>query len=217
MRLPFTSDQFFAVFRDYNEAVWPAQVMLLGLALVAVALVVRPRPWSDRAVSVILAGFWTWLALAYHVAFFARINPLAWLFAGVSLAGALVFLWQGLVRRRLRFAWAGGVRAATGSALIAFALVVYPLWSSLAGHPYPDMPTFGLPCPTTIFTIGVLSFLMTPCPRSVFIVPVLWCFVGAQAAILLGVPQDFGLIVAGLVGIAWLVRSGRARGGLRLR
>jgi len=28
MNLPFTSEQFFDVFRRYNEAVWPAQIAL---------------------------------------------------------------------------------------------------------------------------------------------------------------------------------------------
>jgi hypothetical protein len=69
------------------------------------------------------------------------------------------------------------------------------------------MPTFGLPCPTTIFTIGVLAFLKRPHPRSVFIVPVLWCVVGATAAFVLGVTQDLALIVAGTVGIILLIRA----------
>ena len=39
MQLPFTIDQFFGVFRDYNTALWPAQIVLLALAVVAVILV----------------------------------------------------------------------------------------------------------------------------------------------------------------------------------
>src|SRR6478735_636787 len=46
----------------------------------------------------------------------------------------------------------------------------------------PAVPTFGLPCPTTIFTIGVLLFAKAPVPRSAFIVPVLWALVGSTAA-----------------------------------
>ena len=39
MQLPFTTEQFYAVFRDYNTALWPAQVFLLSLAAAAIALV----------------------------------------------------------------------------------------------------------------------------------------------------------------------------------
>ncbi|HSB34572.1 MAG TPA: DUF6064 family protein, partial [Nitrospirota bacterium] len=58
------------------------------------------------------------------------------------------------------------------------------------------------PCPTTIFTIGVLLFAAAPVPRSVFIIPVLWAAVASAAAFQFGVLQDLGLLPAGLAGIA---------------
>lgn len=145
--------------------------------------------------------------MAYHLAFFASINPLAYVFAVVSAAGALVFVWQGVVRRNLRFRFARTGRVAVGVTLILFALFIYPAWSVYSGHGYPAMPTFGLPCPTTLFTMGLLALLVPPYPRSTLVVPVLWCLVGAQAAFLLGVWQDLGLLVAAAVGTVLLVRS----------
>lgn len=206
MVLPFTSEQFFAVFGAYNEAVWPAQFFLLALAVLALVLVAFPRTWSGWAVSAILAVFWAWLAVAYHLAFFAAINPLAYVFAAVSAAGALVFLWQGVVRRKLRFRLTRSSRVGVGVTLVAFALLIYPVWSAYSGHGFPEMPTFGLPCPTTLFTMGLLAFLVPPYPRSTLLVPVLWCLVGAQAAFLLGVWQDLGLLVAAAVGAVLIAR-----------
>jgi hypothetical protein len=205
VRLPFSPEQFFAVFRDYNEAVWPAQILLTALAVVAVTLVAFPRSGSDRVVSGILAFLWLWLAVAYHLAFFAAINPLAYVFAALSAAGGVVFAWQGLVRRVLRFQLVRSVRGAVGVALVAFALLVYPAWSVSSGHAYPSMPTFGLPCPTALFTIGVLAFLVPPYPRSPVVAPVLWCLVGAQAAFLLGVWQDLALLPAAAAGVGLVV------------
>ena len=92
--------------------------------------------------------------------------------------------------------------------VFALSLVVYPVLSWIDGHPYPFTPTFGLPCPTTIFTIGVLAFLTPPYPRSVFIVPVLWCLVGGTAAFSLGVTQDLALVVAAVAGMVLFIRSG---------
>jgi hypothetical protein len=206
MLLPFTTEQFFEVFRAYNTTVWPAQVLLLALAVAALILVFVHLRWSGAVVSAILACLWAWLGFVYHLAFFAPINPLAYAFAAVSVAGAVVFFWQGVVRRRLEFKWAGNARSAVGFALVVFALVVYPAWSSFSGHPYPVLPTFGLPCPTTLFTVGLLAFAAAPYPRSPLVVPVLWCFVGAQAAFLLGVHADLGLVVAGILGIVLLAR-----------
>ena len=59
--LPFTIEQFYGVFREYNTTVWPAQIFLLVLAVVAVVLVVFPRRWSGSSVSSILAFLWAWL------------------------------------------------------------------------------------------------------------------------------------------------------------
>lgn len=67
--LPFTAEQFYCVFREYNTTVWPAQIFLLVLAVVAIALVVFPRRWSDLGVSSILAFLWAWLGLVYHLSF----------------------------------------------------------------------------------------------------------------------------------------------------
>lgn len=206
MQLPFTVEQFYEVFRNYNDAVWPMQAVLLALALFSLYLVAVPRPWSGRVVSAILALLWAWLAVAYHLVFFTRINPLAYGFAALSLIGALAFLWQGTIGDRMQYRLSGGMRAWLGGLLVLFALVVYPIWSWYAGHRYPAMPTFGLPCPTTIFTIGLLAFLTRPYPRSPLVVPLLWCLVGGSAAFLLGVPQDLGLFVAAGVAVFLIAR-----------
>jgi Family of unknown function (DUF6064) len=207
MQIPFTIDQFYDVFRAYNLAVWPAQMGLLGLAGSAVVMLVFPQRWSGLGMSTILAFLWVWMALAYHLAFFSSINPLAPVFAALSLVGATVIAWQGIVRRQLEFRIKPGVRTWIGASLVAFALLAYPAWSSMAGHRYPALATFGLPCPTTIFTIGVLAFLVAPYPRSLFVIPLLWCLVGSQAAFLFDVPQDLGLALAGIAGIALMLRS----------
>lgn len=207
MQLPFTTEQFYAVFRHYNTTLWPAQLVLLALAAAAVALVVWPRRWSGAGVSLILALLWTWMALAYHLAFFTAISAPAYGFAMAFLWGAGLFLWHGVVRRRLEFRVTAGARSAMGLLLVVFALVVYPAWSSLSGLRYLETPTFGLPCPTTIFTVGLLAFLVRPYPRSPLLVPVLWSLVGVQAAFLLGVPQDLALAVAAVVGAVLIARS----------
>ena len=84
---------------------------------------------------------------------------------------------------------------------VLFALLVYPLLGWAMGHRYPEVPTFGLPCPTTIFTIGTLLFARGAVPRSLLVVPVLWSAVGSSAAFTLGVYQDLGLLVAGVVAV----------------
>jgi hypothetical protein len=217
MQLPFTTEQFIAVFERYNTAVWPAQLVLLALAIAAVVLALRPAHRSGIIVSVILALLWTWTGLAYHLQFFSRINPAAPAFAMLTVGAALAFLWWGAIRRTLKFGPGGGWRAWLGGVLIGYALIVYPALSWVAGHRYPAAPTFGLPCPTTIFTIGILAFAKRPGPWQVHVMPFAWSAIGAQAALLLSMPQDLGLAAAGLASaaLALTARScaaGRAEG-----
>ena len=201
MKIPFTVEEFFGVFARYNEAVWPMQVILTLLALTAVAMLYGGRSFQSRLISALLACLWGWMAIAYHFTFFTLINPAAWLFGAMFLAAGLWFAWMGIMRVKLRFRLTGGIRGWAGWLLIGFALVAYPLLGNLLGHRYPAVPTFGLPCPTTIFTIGILLFVASPVPKSVFIVPLIWSLIGSMAAFQLGVCQDLGLLVAGVVGL----------------
>ena len=152
---------------------------------------------------------------AGHLAFFVSINPLAYVFAAVSVAGGLVILWHGVIHRRLDFALTRSARGFCGVVLVVFALVVYPAWSVYAGHSYPALPTFGLPCPTTIFTVGLLALLVAPYPRSTIVAPLLWCLIGGQVAFLLGVPANLGLLFAAAVA-AVLLAQPRASGAREL-
>lgn len=206
MQLPFTAEQFFGVFRLYNSTVWPAQVFLLAIAGVAVISIALARRWSGTVVSTSVAILWVWLGAIYHLVFFVPVNPAAYVFGALSIAGGLVLAWQGVYRRRLVFGLRRNLRTGVGLALIVFALLVYPAWSTLAGHAYPELPTFGLPCPTTIFTIGVLALSSGPGLRAVLAVPILWSLVGSQAALLLGVTPDFGLLGAGFVAMGLFAR-----------
>lgn len=147
-------------------------------------------------------GFlWAWIAVAYHLSFFTSISPAVYVFASISMAGAAVYAWQGVIRRRLQFKWMPSMRAYAGVALPMFALVMYPIWLTYAGQGYPAKPNFGLPCPTTIFPVGLMAIAVPSNSRSPMMAPVLWCFVGAQAVFSLGVQPDFGVVAAAVVGI----------------
>jgi Family of unknown function (DUF6064) len=215
MNMPFTREQFFALFERYNVGVWPAQIVLYAMALVVLVTIHRGRPSGGRWVAGALALLWAWMAIAYHFAYFTAINPAAWAFGAVFLLGALWLTWVGVVRGRLVFARRGDLREALGGALVVFALLAYPALGWLMGHRYPAVPTFGLPCPTTIFTIGVLLFTKGPVSRSVLVVPVLWAAVGSTAAFALGVYQDLGLLVAGVVGLIAMTPIGAFGDGPR--
>lgn len=215
--MPFSAAEFLAVFVRYNEAVWPLQLLFNAMALAVLAALLW-RPPGSPLVAALLAVLWGWMAVGYHFMFFSRINPAAWGFGLLFLAAAFAFLWLGVVRRRLRFEPRGGVRGWLGGALVVFALLVYPLLGAALGQRYPALPTFGLPCPTTIFTLGVLLFAAPPVSRAAVAVPLLWSAIGSVAAFQLGVVQDYGLLAVGLLALgalAWPAGQRTGRSGIR--
>jgi len=209
MTLPFTVEQFHAVFRTYNAAIWPGQLGAYVLAAVAVTLMLRRSATSDRIISTVLAVFWLWTGIAYHLVFFSRINKAAYGFGALFIVEGLLLLVFGTVRPRLSFQLRPTVGPLIGGVLILYAMIVYPLLGGLFGHPPAEIPWLGVtPCPTTIFTFGVLLCAGTSRPL-VLIIPLLWSVVGGSAARLLQVPQDYGLIAAGIIGLVSLIVRAR--------
>ena len=210
MSLPFTPEQFLDVFSRYNEAIWPAQLGAYALGVLVVALALRPAASSGRAVGALLAGAWAFNGIAYHLAFFAAVNPAAYVFGGAFLLQAAL-LAKAAWRDRLAFGFAPTARYGFGLALVAYAAVLYPLLGLAAGHAYPRAPMFGVaPCPTTIFTFGVLLLAKDRVPPWLLVVPFAWSLVGVSAAVQLGIREDLGLAVAGLLAAPWLVLRVRA-------
>ena len=212
MRPPFTAERFFDVFRDYNVGVWPMQPVLLTVALVLVSLALA-SPRSSRVVVAGLAALWAWMALAYHLAYFAGLTPAAYLFAGAFLAEAGLLAWHGVRTRRLHFALPRESSAtAVGGVLVAFALIGYPALAHALGQRYPAVPTFGLPCPTVIFTFGLLTWCVRPVPRSVLWIPAAWALLGNSAALHLGAREDFALLPAAVLALGFLLWPRKQRG-----
>jgi hypothetical protein len=79
-------------------------------------------------------------------------------------------------------------------------LIIYPFLGYVFEHFYPTSPTFGLPCPTTIFKFGILMWADWKLPLTIVIIPFLWSIIGFFAALQLNVPEDTGLLVTGISG-----------------
>jgi hypothetical protein len=210
--IPFTVDQFLNVFERYNIAVWPAQLFLYALGILAICLALQRKADFSKSISFILSLFWIWMGLAYHLSFFSVINRAALIFAAFFLLQGMLFFIAGVWERQLRFRFTLNLYGIVGSAFLVYALIVYPVLGYWLGHRYPVAPTFGLPCPTTIFTFGMLLWTDRRVPVYVLPVPQLWSLIGFWAAISLGITEDFGLIAAGLIGSLVIVLRDRFLG-----
>ena len=122
----------------------------------------------------------------------------------------MLFAWFGVARPALGFSRDRSPRHAIAWTLIVYALL-YPGLAWAGGLAYPRMPTFGVPCPTTILTAGFLLMADPPLPVVVTVIPIAWTVVGGSAAFLLGVHADLILPVAGLFLVTSLIHNPELR------
>lgn len=209
MGLPFSREEFFDLLAAYNSTLWPAVIALWAASVLTAVLLLSSRRSHNRWISGLLAVHWAWSAVAYHIVFFTRINPAAWLFAAIFLFQAALFFWSGVARRHLSFMPSRTAWTPIGWFLVAYALL-YPAINAVEHGSVLKIPTFGLPCPTTIFTAGLL-LLAAPHSKTLAIVPIVWSVIGGSAAFLFGVSADYALPVAGVALAAFELRKAQTR------
>lgn len=204
--MPFTIEQFFRVFEQYNQTIFPMQFLLILVAIVAIALAANPKPFTNKTISGLLGFLWLWAGVVYHLTFFTEISPPAYLFGALFVFQGWLFLYEGVTKNRLSFRVSQKNYGILGAIFIVYALVIYPLLGYALGHIFPAFPTFGTPCPTTIFTYGLLLWTDKKVPFKLLVIPVLWSIVGTSAALSFGVKEDFGLLIAATMGTAAIVQ-----------
>jgi len=206
MKTPFTQDQFFQVFEQYNQAIFPGQIIILLLGLAALYLLHSAYSAKSKLLSGFLGLLWIWTGLVYHIAFFSGINPAALVFGGIFiLQGALILVYS--VRNRISFAIRRQAKSYVGYFFILFGLIVYPLMAYFTKGSPSLIISLGLPCPTTIFTFGFFMLADSKFPKPLLIIPTLWAVVGLSAAINFGVYQDFMIIISGIISGIFIFRT----------
>jgi Family of unknown function (DUF6064) len=202
---PFTVVQFFAVFADYNAAMWPLQIVAYGLGVLAVIALWLRGGLAKQVILAVLAILWAVNGIGYHFLFFSEINPVAKGFAGFFVLQSILFAASIFIANDLRFQVRANFRSAAGLSLIVYALLIYELLGYWAGHGMMAGPLFGVaPCPTTIFTIGMLLLARGKGVAWLSVIPIMWSLVGLAAATQLGVSEDFGLSIAAIALVAAL-------------
>jgi hypothetical protein len=209
MEIPFTVEQFMEVFKNYNNSVFPVQVILYLLAAVSVFLSIKRTSWSNKAIAVILSFFWIWMGIVYHIIHFSVINKAAYIFGTAFIFQGMLFLHIGFFRQKIMFRFRSDIFGITGSIFLLFALILYPVLGYFQGHIYPSSPTFGLPCPTTIFTFGLLFWTERKFPITLLIIPFTWSIIGLSAVFMLGIKEDISLLITALIAATLLIIRNR--------
>lgn len=204
MNLPFNAYQFINLFREYNLSIWPSQLIVYILGLIAVTLAFKRTKYSDKIILIILSVFWLCNGVFYHLTFFTKINKAAYLFGTLFVIQGILYFYYGL-KNKVIFSPKRGIRRALGCVFIVYAAIIYPLLGYYLGHGYPYSPLLGVtPCPTTIFTFGLLLLANPAVGPGMTGIPLIWSLIGFNAALAFGIWEDTGLLASGLISITLL-------------
>jgi len=197
--LLFSPRTYYRQFELYNRAIWPGQIVALAAGLAILRLLWRPSERSGPEIALLLAIAWSFVAGAYFFARYATINWIAPYFAAGFVIQAMLLVWIGVARRRLRFAGAC-TTGTVGLCLYLFALLIMPLIGPLFGRPLSQAELFGLaPDPTVIATLGLLLLAPGRPIISLLIIPILWCAISAATLWTMGSPEAWIMIAAPVV------------------
>jgi hypothetical protein len=209
--MPFTAEEFINVFRKYNQDIYPWQILFYFMAGLAIALSFKNSIRSSRWTALLLSLLWIWMGVVYHLIYFSVINNAAYLFGIAFILQGFILFYEGFINRQIKFQFIPDLYGVTGLVIILYSLILYPVLGYVAGHIYPSSPTFGLPCPTTIFTFGIMLWTQPQMPKATLIIPMLWAVVGLSAVLTFGMVEDTGLILSGLLATSLLLLRDRKK------
>ena len=200
--LLFSPQVYWRLFALENEAVWPAQPVVLAAAALLALTFIWGRWPSGRWLVPVLGAAWLWAGWHFVALRYGTVNwaapTFAWgfyaeaaLLAALGLSGRLVFL------RRCPGAWAG-------LGLLGAAVLLWPFFAALDGRPWGEAEVVVLaPDPTAAATLGLLACMeRSRWTALLCAAPVLWLALSALTLVTLGAWQGWAVLAALLAGVA---------------
>ena len=194
----FHENEFLATLADYNEAIWPLQIISLLLGLFVLVLTFENNSKSTPIILVILALLWLWTGVVFNLIFWAPKYNYAYFFGAIFIVQAMLML-RATINPEFNFHFSKKPASIIGFVFMLYAVIGYQLVGITLGHVYPQLFAFGLVnCPTTIFTLGVFMLAEGKLPRYLLIIPLIEALT-AVVPVIAGVYEDIGLLAAGVI------------------
>lgn len=207
MDLKFSFDEFMAMLADYNDAIWPLQIIVYLVTIAILVMMFMKIRHTGKIIAAWLGILWFWVGIVFNLIYFSRVTQGGFVFGVIFIIQGLIFLYSSVARNDLAFRLNSGWKALAALIIMLYALIGYPALEYTWERGYPEILPFGLaPCPLAVFTLGTLLLSVRKLPGYLVILPVLYSF-GGIIPVSLGIKEDIGLVISGLlVLILWLLQ-----------
>jgi len=197
----------------YNNAIFPVQIVTLSVAVILTCLLfAKPGPMVNKLMKAYLAFTYAWIGVAFAIIFipsqiFPQFIPLGILLIAVGILFA-IDIFSG--KTEFRLPESGGKKYFTIFWVIC-AFILYPLIGSVIHYQSPMNMLLGvLPCPTTIFSLALMSGAIPKVDKKVFILLLGFALISGIFAPFEGIYVDFLLLASGIYGLVVLIKGWQA-------
>jgi hypothetical protein len=220
-----TSEEFWELIHNYDAAIFPMQFIFSIAAIVlVVCMAKKPSAKLNRWINLFLALCYLWIGIVFFLVHNRDLSVKMHYFQPI-LMFIIAFLFAlDIFLKRSDFKFS---RHHFHNFLVlffmAYSIIGYPFMGWLLKHPYSVnisgdfsiwVPILGVyPCPTTIFSLSLLSLALPQGDKKVMIPLLFWSLFSIMGPPLriYGVYEDFGLFFAGLYGFIMFIISFRKK------
>jgi uncharacterized protein DUF6064 len=208
--LLFSPRTYYRLLERHNEALWPGQILGVGLGVLIIWLLRYPSQRQGRTISAILAVLWAWVGWSFLWQRYATINWAVRYVVPAFALEALLLGWAGTIRGGLTFHPNWQASGIIGTSLLVLSLATYPMIAPLCGRHWQQAEIFGIaPDPTVLATLGLLVLAQGGHRWTLLIVPMLWCFMSGATLLAMGAPEAWLQLIAPFMTVAAFAWSRR--------
>ena len=196
--LSFSLEEFLLVLESYNLDIWPLQIIAYVLIVLVLFISLKPTKYSAKIVLAILSFFWLFTGIVFCFIYWAPSHIFGYIFGIFCTVQGLLFLYS-ITRSDITISSPDNTYTFIGILFVLYAIIGYQVFGYYLGHIYPKFFAVGLvPCPTTIFTLGIFLIINKSIPIKYFVIPLMISLGGFLAAYN-GIYEDIGLVIAGIL------------------
>jgi hypothetical protein len=194
----FSLEEFLLVLESYNLFIWPLQIIAYVLIVLVIFFSLSPTQYSAKIVSAILSFFWLFTGIIFCFIYWAPSHIFGYIFGIICTIQGLLFLYS-IRRSDITIGSSDKTYKLIGILFVLYAIIGYQIFGYYLGHIYPKFFAAGLvPCPTTIFTLGIFLIINKSIPIKYFVIPLMISLGGFLAAYN-GIYEDIGLVITGIL------------------